>query len=278
MDISNTIAADSTQVNAEDVIGPPRIVTITGVSKGSTEQPVNIELAEFPGKSFRPCKSMRRVLVQAWGPNASEYVGRRMSIFNDPTVKFGGQAVGGVRIKALSHIGKSLTIPLMVTRGKRAPYTVDPLPDAPTSISAEAVAEFEQRIGAASTAEELAAIGADLKSCDLGTNRKRLQEAWGARRSAIAHQAASVEGSDAAAAPAASEFEPEPEPEQVPVETRMASKVQLAKLKQIREAEKYDQDADWFAWLSDVLGVTVGGENDITADQAAQVIGMFNGS
>jgi hypothetical protein len=36
--------------------------------------------------------------------------------------------VGGIRVSHLSHIDKPLTIALTVTRGKRAPYVVQPLP------------------------------------------------------------------------------------------------------------------------------------------------------
>lgn len=129
MDISSTIEADSTQVNADDLTGSPRTVTVAGVNKGTADQPVNIELVEFPGRAYRPCKSMRRVLVAAWGKDASAYVGRRMTLFNDPSVKWGGAAVGGVRIAALSHIDKPMTIALTETRGKRKPFTVDPLPE-----------------------------------------------------------------------------------------------------------------------------------------------------
>ena len=73
---------------------------------------------------------MRRVLVACWGPEASEWVGRRMTLFGDPTIKFGKDTVGGIRIAALSHIDEAKTIPLTVTRGRRAPFTVEPLPDA----------------------------------------------------------------------------------------------------------------------------------------------------
>lgn len=135
MDLTSTIEADSTQVNADDLTGNPRVVTITGVSKGTADQPVNFDLAEFPGRAYRPCKSMRRVLVMAWGPDAAKYVGRRMLIFNDQTVKWGGQAVGGVRIKALSHIDKPIRMALTETRGKKAPYIVEPLPDEPAQKS-----------------------------------------------------------------------------------------------------------------------------------------------
>jgi len=131
MDLTPTIQANSQQINADDLTGAPRTVTITNVEAGSTEQPVFIHVAEFPGRTFRPGKSMRRVLVYAWGPEASNYIGRRLTLFNDPTIRFGKDVTGGVRISHMSHIDKPLTIPLTVTRGKRAPYTVQPLPDAP---------------------------------------------------------------------------------------------------------------------------------------------------
>lgn len=150
MDISHTIEADSTQINADDLTSEPRTVTVAGVSKGAVDQPVNIELVEFPGRAFRPCKSMRRVLVHAWGPNASEYVGRRMAIFNDPTVKWGGQDVGGVRIKALSHIDKRLTLALTATRGKKVRVIVEPLTDAPEVVAVD-VDSLLAAIEAAST-------------------------------------------------------------------------------------------------------------------------------
>lgn len=134
MDLSSTIVADSTQVNAEDLLGGPRTVTITGVKQGSADQPVNIELAEIPDRVYRPGKSMRRVLVAAWGPDSSAYVGRRMTLYCDATVKWAGQEVGGVRIKAMSHITGELKVALTITRGTKKPFVVQPLPDAPDVI------------------------------------------------------------------------------------------------------------------------------------------------
>jgi len=129
MDISQTTAPKSDQQNFDDYAVGPRTVTVSEVTKGSVEQPVDIGLVEFPGRPYKPSKSMRRVLVAAWGPEASAYAGRRMTLFGDPTVKFGGQVVGGIKIAALSHIEKRLTLSLTVTKGKRAPFTVEPLTD-----------------------------------------------------------------------------------------------------------------------------------------------------
>jgi hypothetical protein len=192
VDILSTIEADSTQVNADDLT-VPRTVTVTGVSKGTAEQPVNIDLAEFPGRAYRPCKSMRRVLVSAWGTDPTTYIGRRMELFNDPTVKWGGAAVGGIRIKALSHIDKPLTISLTESRGKRKPHRIEPLPDGPPAITEDVMADLESRIDNADTIAELDSVATDLKAWDLGSNRKRLQSLWASRRHEIV-EAAAIEG------------------------------------------------------------------------------------
>ena len=133
MDLSESIIPNSDQLNAEDLLQGPRMVTVTDVVRGSAEQPVNIVTAEFgPSRPYRPSKTMRRVLVAAWGSDASAYVGRRMMIYREPEITFGKDKVGGIRISALSHIERRLTLTLMVTRGKRAPFTVEPLADGPT--------------------------------------------------------------------------------------------------------------------------------------------------
>lgn len=130
MDISPTTAPKSDQQNFDDYISGPKTVTISEVRAGNDEQPVEVHLVEFPGRPFKPSKSMRRVLVAAWGPEASAYAGRRMVLYGDPTVRFGGAVVGGIRIESLSHIDKPLTLSLTTTRGKRAPYVVKPLAEA----------------------------------------------------------------------------------------------------------------------------------------------------
>lgn len=127
MDVSETTAPRSDQQNFDDYLGGPKTVTVSEVRKGSAEQPVEIHLVEFPGRPYKPAKSMRRVLVAAWGSDSTEYTGRKLTLFGDPSIRFGKEAVGGIRIAALSHIDKPLTISLTVTRGKRAPFTVQPL-------------------------------------------------------------------------------------------------------------------------------------------------------
>lgn len=185
VNLSDTIAPRSDQANAEDFLDGPRTVTVEKVTRGSVEQPVNIHLVEFPGRPFKPSKTVRRILVAAWGSEAANYTGRRMTLYRDPEVRFGGAAVGGIRVSHLSHISKPLTISLTETRGKRKPHRIDPLPDAPPPLSEEKAAEFEQRIADATTTDDLNAIAKDLKSVDLGAHRKRLGDTWSARNTAL---------------------------------------------------------------------------------------------
>lgn len=128
MDLTETIAPTSDQLDAVDLLSGPRTFTITKVAANHGDQPVNIHLAEFP-RVWRPGKSMRRVLVHAWGADASQYVGRRVTLYCDPNVKFGNDTVGGTRISHLSHIDKPLAVPLLVSRGKSQTFRVQPLPE-----------------------------------------------------------------------------------------------------------------------------------------------------
>lgn len=131
MDISETLSPKSDQIDFDDFIAGDQTFTISEVRRGpSAEQPVEVVMKEFP-RPWRPAKSMRRVLASVWTADGATYVGKRITLFGDPTVRWGGQEVGGVRIRAMSGIDKPLTIPLTVTRGRRAPFTVQPLPDAP---------------------------------------------------------------------------------------------------------------------------------------------------
>lgn len=132
MDISDTLAPKSDQLDAVDLLGqPPRIFTITKVTRGNSEQPVNVHLAEFP-RVWRPGKTMRRVMAHLWGTDSSQWPGRRVELFCDTEVVFGGEKVGGTRISRMSHIDGPKTVPVIIKKGRSGGYKVDPLPDEPT--------------------------------------------------------------------------------------------------------------------------------------------------
>lgn len=125
MDLTATIIPKSDQLNSDDLMTGPVTVTIESVSAGNAEQPVDVHLVEFPGRAYRPSKSMRRVMVAAWGKESAAFTGHRMTLYRDPEVKFGGTVVGGIKISHLSHIEKRMQIALTETRGKRKVHTVD---------------------------------------------------------------------------------------------------------------------------------------------------------
>lgn len=119
LDLSSTIIAKSDQLNADDLVSGPITVMITSAARGKTEeQPVDLALSGGH-RPWRPCKTCRRVLIFAWGPDASKWVGRSLTLFRDPNVTWGGAKVGGIRIAAMSDIAEAFTISLAVAKGKK---------------------------------------------------------------------------------------------------------------------------------------------------------------
>jgi hypothetical protein len=128
IDISQTVAPKSDQLNADDLIGGPRTITVTRVSKMSEpDQPIAIYFEGDGGKPYKPGKSMRRVLLRIWGADGAAYAGRRMTLYRDDAVQFGGVAVGGIRISHMSGIPSAVTMALTATKARRVPFTVKPL-------------------------------------------------------------------------------------------------------------------------------------------------------
>lgn len=123
-DITVTITPKSDQLNADDLI-EPRILTVTGVEWSNNEdQPIWINYTGGEGRPYKPCKSMRRVLIKLWGKDATQWVGRQMEVYCDPQVRFGGSEVGGIRISRVSGIERDTVVTLTITRAKRAPYKI----------------------------------------------------------------------------------------------------------------------------------------------------------
>ena len=127
MNLTESIAPKSDQLNADDLMSGPITVTIREVAKGTAEQPIDVHLVEYPGRAYRPSKSMRRVLVSAWGVEGETYAGHRLTLIRNPEITFGREKVGGIEIAAMSHLEKALTVALTSTRGHRKNFTVTPL-------------------------------------------------------------------------------------------------------------------------------------------------------
>jgi hypothetical protein len=125
--LRDTIVPKSDQLNADDLIAANKIITITGVRRGGHDDPIIINYEGDDGRPYKPCKSMRRVLIFAYGDDGNNWIGKSMELYCDPKVKFAGKEVGGIRIKALSGIPKPITMKLTATRGSRADFRVNVL-------------------------------------------------------------------------------------------------------------------------------------------------------
>lgn len=127
-DMRAVIIPKSDQINADSLIGGPLTITISNVTiRPGTEQPVSIHYDGDDGRPWKPCKSMARVLVHCWGADANAYIGKSLTLFCDRTVKWGGMAVGGIRISHMSDIAGKQTIALTETKGKKSIFTALPL-------------------------------------------------------------------------------------------------------------------------------------------------------
>jgi hypothetical protein len=136
-DMTAAIIAKSDQLNADDLIGRELTITITGVTVKTGEQPVSVHYEGDAGKPWKPCKSMCRVLVAAWGADSSQYKGKSVTLIRDDSVTWGGMAVGGIRISHMSHIDKPLSIALTAKKGSKKVAVIQPLvvhKDAATTI------------------------------------------------------------------------------------------------------------------------------------------------
>lgn len=127
-DLRPTIVPKSDQLNAEQLLGGPMTITVTDVrTSASEEQPVVVHYQGENGRPYKPCKTMRKVLIFAWGEDGRRWVGRSMTLYNDASVRFGGQDVGGIRISHLTDIDREIKVSLTATKGKKALHSILPL-------------------------------------------------------------------------------------------------------------------------------------------------------
>lgn len=155
-DVSNlrdTIVPKGDQINSEQLLYGPLTITVTSVARGSDDQPIIVHYRNENGRPYKPCKSMRKVLIFAWGEDGNQWVGRSMTLFNDLAVKWAGVAVGGIRISHMTHIEREISLQLTATRGKKEPFIIKML----TPPADDRVEKFRAAL-VKKTSEGLAAI------------------------------------------------------------------------------------------------------------------------
>lgn len=191
-DMSAVIVPKSDQISSEDFLAGPRSYVIEGVAiSPGTEQPVSIKLVDEP-RVWRPCKSASRCLVAAWGPDAKAYVGRSLTLYRDPKVKWGGMEVGGIRISHMSDIDRELVLALTATKGKKAVTTIRPLVGAVSTTSAT-LSQDQARcdIANAATLDDLKTVWSRKA---MAPHREALQADLDARKSALTDSPNAEEG------------------------------------------------------------------------------------
>lgn len=200
VDMAHFVEAKSDQLNADDLIGAPRTITVRRVTGVEGDQPIAVHYEGDNGKPFKPCKTMRRIMLAVWGRYAADYVGRSMTLYRDDSVTFGGLQVGGIRISHMSHIDKETIVVVAKTKGKKAGIKIMPLRteqqrQAPTDDNATRWANgYIAKVDACDTMDALMAFENEraAKLAELQTARPELHErcvsAAKARAAALARE------------------------------------------------------------------------------------------
>tara|TARA_R110000850_G_scaffold105926_13_gene217137 strand:- start:80 stop:691 length:612 start_codon:yes stop_codon:yes gene_type:complete len=126
-DLSDTIEAKSDQLNADDLAGSTKTIVVTGVVRyaGKEAQCFYLDYQGGTGRPFKPCKSVRRVIMCGWGKDGSQWIGRSMTLYCDSSVIYAGKEVGGIRVSHMSDIPKRITIKLTEKRGSKKEVFVE---------------------------------------------------------------------------------------------------------------------------------------------------------
>ena len=187
--ILGTLAPKSDQLNADDLSASPITVRVVGVKQyDNDKQPCGVELEGYDGRPWKPCKGMRRALVQFWGPSVKQWIGRRITLFRNPKVRYSGKEAGGIQFSGMSHIADKQQVPgylqgtitvaadghyvtmITTSRGVREEMHVWPLPDEPEQQKpvqpVDPLKAAEDMIAKAKTLDELDAVSKRINASD----------------------------------------------------------------------------------------------------------------
>lgn len=124
-DVGFALEAKSDQLNAMDIIGAEPVIRIRDVKVQKAEQPVWVYFDGDNNRPWKPSKGMLRILAGAWGKDTTDWVGKSVKLYFEPSVMYAGKEIGGIRIRSLSDIDKKgLSFAITINRQKREPYHV----------------------------------------------------------------------------------------------------------------------------------------------------------
>lgn len=160
-EVRASIVPKSDQLNADDLVAGPQTFTITGVRRGDKEQPIIVDIEG--SRPYKPCKTMRRILVAVFSDDPKLWVGQRVTLFCNPNVMWAGVKVGGIQISHMTGLKDPRTFMLTQSRSKRAEFTIYPLATL-TPEEAAFIAQATKDIEGITTIPLLTAAGDKLKT------------------------------------------------------------------------------------------------------------------
>lgn len=130
-------------------VEPPVVVTVRTLSlekvgrDDDSEQRWIMWFNELK-KGMRLNVTTLRIFEAAYGDDSDRWIGRRVQLYWDPTVQFGGKLVGGVRVRLSRAAAGGVAAALSVPAGAR----FDPMTGKPLGAPAPAGARFDPMTGA----------------------------------------------------------------------------------------------------------------------------------
>lgn len=118
--LRDTIIPRSDQLNADDLMGVNKVITVTQVKRvRDPQQPIIVHYEGDDGRPYKPNLTMRRGLILIWGEDGNQWLGRSMELYRDGEVSFGKTKTGGIKIAKLSHIPSPVDMTYTEKRGVR---------------------------------------------------------------------------------------------------------------------------------------------------------------
>lgn len=152
------LQAKSDQMNAVDFV-KPMLFKITKVDYfPKKEQPIHIHLEGCDGRPYKPCKGMLRGLVGVLGDEPASWGNRLIELYCDPSVKWAGKDVGGIRISGLGGISQPHVFPVTLNRSQRVMHAFRVLDNSQEAKREFVITHWEADINEAETNEAIDAI------------------------------------------------------------------------------------------------------------------------
>lgn len=129
VDIRAATKPKSDQLNYENFISGPQTFTVAKVTPGDRDHPVFVHMVECPATPYKPSKGMLKCLASpdGWGDKSSQWTGKAITLYGDPTVIYGGVEVGGIKVGALEGIESDYETLISARRGVRKPHLIKKL-------------------------------------------------------------------------------------------------------------------------------------------------------